>query len=217
MSKDSGFQNLTRKDYCYIAKEIGKKYFLFFIIAFTFALVASIYLWMQVDKEVEVDKEVIEQVGKKVDKEVIEFGVKLIAEKTTQLSILMLGIAFFYLLLNALAVKIWQQKKREEKGEVLNADDIEEEPRKKKNDFAGALTRLLIGSFGASTIPTGISLVLCAFKGGEYLSYLSGLEIYIAFAGITLMSIAVLSIYEEKSRMEDEIISNLDQVLSTID
>lgn len=179
------------KDYWFIAKEIAKKYILFFWIAFTFLIVAGIYLFFGQEEN---------------------FGVKLIAEKTTQLSILMLGIAFFYLLLDALALKFVQQKK---KSEALNNDD--EEPSLKKTDFAGALTRLLIGSFGASTIPTGISLVLCAFKGKEHIGYLSGLEIYIAFAGITLMSIAVLSIYEEKSRMEDEIIGNVDKILDTLD
>jgi hypothetical protein len=74
-----------------------------------------------------------------------------------------------------------------------------------KNDFAGVLTRLLIGSFGASTIPTGFSLILCAFENKDYIKHLSGVEIYIAFAGISLMSIAVLSIYEEKGRMVQEI------------
>jgi len=180
------------KDYWYITKEIVKKYILFFWIAFTFLIVAGIYLGVQDEK----------------------FGVKLLAEKTTPLSILMLGIAFFYLLLDALALKIWQQKK---KIEALHNDNLEEGTSSRRTDFAGALTRLLIGSFGASTIPTGISLVLCAFKGKEYIGYLSGLEIYIAFAGITLMSIAVLSIYEEKSRMEDEIIGNVDKILDTLD
>ncbi|EDN71116.1 membrane protein [Beggiatoa sp. PS] len=186
MSENPEFRALTVKD---IAKEIAKKYALFFWIAATFLIISGIYLKMQPE----------------------EFGVKLIAEKTTQLSILMLGIAFFYLLLDALVLKIRLAQKN------LNPDVAEEEPKKKKGDFAGALTRLLIGSFGASTIPTGISLALCAFKGMEYISYLSGVEIYIAFAGITLMSIAALSIYEEKTRMEDEVkkLESLDNLLST--
>jgi len=190
MSKDSASQDLTKWD---IFTEICRKYVLFFRIAFTFVAVAGIYLGMQV-------------VGKEGET-VVEFGIKLIVEKTSQLSILMLGIAFFYLLLHALIVEIQWQKECQEKRETLNAESIEKVLR--KSDFAGALTRLLIGSFGASTIPTGISLVLCAFNK-KYISLLSGLEIYIAFAGMTLMSIAVLSIYEEKSRMKDEIIGNAD-------
>lgn len=171
------------KDYWYITKEIAKKYSLLFFIAITFLIFAGIYLGMQEE----------------------DFGVKLIAEKTTQLSILMLIIAFIYLLLDVLVLNINEQKN---KTEVSNNNKI--------TDFAGVLTRLLIGSFGASTIPTGISLILCGFKGKEYISYLSGLEIYIAFAGITLMSIAVLSIYEEKSRIEDQIISKPDDLLDVI-
>ncbi len=67
-----------------------------------------------------------------------------------------------------------------------------------KSYFAeGILTRLLTGSLVASSIPTGISLVLCAFTDMKYIKYLSGIEISIGFIGIALMSIAVLSIYKE--------------------
>ena len=178
---------LTFKEKIFLFGGLIKKYSLFFYIAITFLIFSGIYLGVQEE----------------------EFGVQLIAEKTTPLSILMLGIAFFYLLLDALLLKMTIASK--------NNGDIEEVPN--KIDFAGALTRLLIGSFGASTIPTGISLILCAFKGKDHIKYLSGLEIYIAFAGITLMSIAVLSIYEEKSRMEDEIkrIESIDNLDSAID
>lgn len=92
-----------------------------------------------------------------------------------------------------------------------NTDESNESPVKhdnlkgQKNDFSGVLTRLLIGSFGASTIPTGLSLTLCAFNYKEYIKHLSGVEIYIAFAGFSLISIAVLSIYEEKGRIKQEI------------
>ena len=206
MSKDSASQDLT---YWYIAKEIARKYVLFFCIAFTFVAVAGIYLGMQV-----VGKEGETVVVEKEGETVVEFGIKLIVEKTSQLSILMLGIAFFYLLLHALVVEIQWQKACQEKRETLNAESIEKVLR--KSDFAGALTRLLIGSFGASTIPTGISLVLCAFNK-EYITHLSGLEIYIAFAGITLISIAVLSIYEEKSRIKDEVIGNGDKNIDTLE
>lgn len=164
-------------------KEIVKQYSLLFWIGITFLIVAAMYLGIQ------------EQ----------NFGVQLIAEKTTQLSIMMLIIAFLYLLLDALRLNINQQK---DKNETSNNN--------KSIDFAGALTRLLIGSFAASTIPTGISLILCAFKGEEYIKYLSGLEIYIAFAGIALISIAVLSIYEEKNKMKDQIISKPDESLNLV-
>ena len=107
--------------------------------------------------------------------------VELIIKNTTQLSILMLVTTFFYLFVALLDLK----------GKI---SDSEKED--KKSDFAGVLTRLLIGSFSASTIPTGVSLVLCAFIDITYIKHMSGVEIYIAFAGISMMSIAVLSIHK---------------------
>jgi hypothetical protein len=102
--------------------------------------------------------------------------IELIIKNTTQLSILMLVTTFIYLFFVAL----------------LEKSDNE------KSDFAeGIVTRLLTGSLVASSIPIGVSLVLCAFTDMKSIKYLSGVEISIGFIGIALMFIAVLSIYKE--------------------
>jgi hypothetical protein len=102
--------------------------------------------------------------------------IELIIKNTTQLSILMLVTTFIYLFFVAL---------------LENSDN-------EKSDFAeGIVTRLLTGSLVASSIPTGISLVLCAFTDMKSIKYLSGIEISIGFIGIALMFIVVLSIYQE--------------------
>jgi len=152
------------------------KYRLFFLIAVTFLVEAVILL---------IVANVIQNEECKLT--IIE----LIIKNTTQLSILMLVTTFVYLFFAAL----------------LDISDSKKEAKKSdKSDFAGGvLTRLLIGSFSASTIPTGVSLVLCAFADMEHIKHLSGVEIYIAFAGISLMSIAVLSTYEEEGRISEGI------------
>jgi len=102
--------------------------------------------------------------------------IELIIKNTTQLSILLMVTTFIYLFLAALL----------------------EKSNNEESDFAeGILTRLLTGSLVASSIPTGVSLVLCAFADMKYIKYLSGVEISIGFIGIALLSIAVLSMYKE--------------------
>ncbi len=155
--------------------EMLKRYRLFFLIAVTFLVEAVILLG------------VVPNFLQNKELAIIE----LIIKNTTQLSILMLGTTFFYLFFAALL---------DIDGKISGAKKEGE-----KSDFAGVLTRLLIGSFSASTIPTGVSLVLCAFTNMIYIKHLSGVEIYIAFAGISLISIAVLSTYEEKGRINEEL------------
>lgn len=76
---------------------------------------------------------------------------------------------------------------------------------KKQSDegYSALLTRLLIGSFTASTIPTGISLILCALVDIKLLKDMTeGLGVYIAYAGLSLISMTILLIFEEKKRIE---------------
>jgi hypothetical protein len=69
--------------------------------------------------------------------------------------------------------------------------------------YSALLTRLLIGSFTASTIPTGISLILCALIDIKLLKDMTeGLGVYIAYAGLSLISMTILLIFEEKKRIE---------------
>jgi hypothetical protein len=181
---------------------IIKEYSLLFLIALTFILESTIYLKMKIQEPL---------LTEAVSTEVIEAIIILILKNTSQLSILMLVTTFFYLLLEAIFFKTDVQKPKQLQNESTNNTDesnessVTQEKKCDKNDFSGILTRLLIGSFGASTIPTGISLTLCAFNYKKYITHLSGVEIYIAFAGISLISIAVLSIYEEKGRIKQEI------------
>ena len=108
-----------------------------------------------------------------------QLSIEFVVQHTTQSSIMMLGTAFIYLLVNAFLCS------------------------KKKNiDLSSLLTRLFIGSFSASTIPTGLSLILCAFYNINLIQHMSGVEIYIALAGLSLIAITVLATYEEKRRIE---------------
>lgn len=108
-----------------------------------------------------------------------QLSIKFVIQHTTQSSILMLSTAFVYLLINAFLCS-----------------------KKKRIDLSSLLTRLFIGSFSASTIPTGISLILCAFYDINLIRYMSGVEIYIALAGISLIGLTALATYEEKRRIE---------------
>jgi hypothetical protein len=101
--------------------------------------------------------------------------IELIIKNTTQLSVLMMVTTFIYLFFVV----------------FLEKSDNE------KSDFAGGVTRLPIGSLISSSIPIGISLILCVLTDMRYIKYLSGVEISIGFIGIALMSITVLSIYKE--------------------
>ncbi|MDM8558619.1 hypothetical protein [Candidatus Parabeggiatoa sp. HSG14] len=182
---------------------IVKEYSLVFLIAVTFLAESVLYLGvLQTQEKLAVqnlcvlNKQDVCVIEKRETKKPKVGVIELIIQNTTQLSIMMLATTFFYLLWDILRLKMIPPKKPAVNSEKKN---------NQKNDFAGVLTRLLIGSFGASTIPTGISLILCAFENKDYIKHLSGVEIYIAFAGISLMSIAVLSIYEEKGRIEQEI------------
>ena len=62
---------------------------------------------------------------------------------------------------------------------------------------------MLIGSLSASAIPTGLSLIVCAFYDIDLIQYMSGVEIYIAFAGISIISIAFLSTLRQQVEIKE--------------
>jgi len=64
------------------------------------------------------------------------------------------------------------------------------------------LARLLMGSLGTSTIPTGIVLMGCAFDI-SLIQKLKGVEIGIAAAGVALVFVAIKTFIEEIKRIED--------------
>jgi formate hydrogenlyase subunit 3/multisubunit Na+/H+ antiporter MnhD subunit len=191
-----------------------KKHFLFFLITVTFIVEAMALV-------------VFELIVLPEQKEQISSIIELIVQNTTGLSILMLGTVFFYLLLD-IVFSLREKKKHEDKEGSLGGDLVRNQSnfvndstkvhKDKESNFAGALTRLLISSFSASTIPTGISLILCAFFNIELISkYMSGVGIYIAFAGFSLISIAFLSTQEARTQMTDELgIKDRDKVSSML-
>jgi len=63
------------------------------------------------------------------------------------------------------------------------------------------LIRLLIGSLSASVVPTGLALIVCAFDL-SLISSIKGVEVYVGFAGLALIFIAILATCEEAKRMK---------------
>jgi hypothetical protein len=131
-----------------------------------------------------------------------EFVIKQVIQHTTLSSIVMLIIVFIYLLVDALSDK--PATNQNEK-----SDDVENS---KKSDFAGVLTRLLISSLAASAIPAGISLILCALYDISFIKYMSGVEIYIAFAGISLVTSMYFSVDESQKLIKGGVISNMEDI-----
>jgi len=125
-------------------------------------------------------------------KEILNFVIKQIVQHTTQSSIVVLIIVFIYLLIDIF----------NEKSENYIKNNL---------SFACILTRLLIGSLAASAIPAGISLILCAFYDMSLIKdNMSGVEIYIAFAGISLISSMYFSLGEEQNRAKE--LGNIDDM-----
>lgn len=124
-------------------------------------------------------------------KEPLNLIIKQIVQHTTQSSIVVLIIVFIYLLID-----IFNEKS--------------ENGIKNNRSFACILTRLLIGSLAASAIPAGISLILCAFYDISLIKEMSGVEIYIAFAGISLISSMYFSLDEEQNRAKE--LGNIDDM-----
>jgi hypothetical protein len=129
-----------------------------------------------------------------------ELVIKQVIQHTTFSSIVMLIIVFIYLLVDALLDK--PATNQNEK-----SDDVENS---KRSDFAGVLTRLLISSLAASAIPAGISLILCALYDISFIKYMSGVEIYIAFAGISLVTSMYFSVDESQKLIKGGVISDME-------
>jgi hypothetical protein len=87
-------------------------------------------------------------------------------------------------------------------------------PRKdNKNKWLELPTRVLMGSLGISAIPTAISLVICAIYERLDLieTQMSGTEIYIAFAGISIIFISFLSALVVEDEIEEDGINTTEQ------
>jgi len=123
---------------------------------------------------------------------------------TTQTSIILMIVIFIYLTI--VAHRNYQQKLKKLK-ELRYQNLIEQKKKRKlekkleKENFSRFLTEILIGSLGISAIPTGISLAICAFYDIGLIKYMSGVEVYIAFAGISIVSIGFLSTEQEQKEI----------------
>lgn len=63
-----------------------------------------------------------------------------------------------------------------------------------KNGNEVRLENLMQKSLGGSAFPTGVVLLICAFKP-ELIAYLSGLNFHIAMAGLALLFISAVSVF----------------------
>jgi len=113
-----------------------------------------------------------------------------IVKYTSQSTIVLMIVTFIYLLINWTFVYL-----EEKETDKSQPEDF------LKEDFAKPLIEVLIGSLSASAIPTGISLIICAFYNINLIKYMLGVEIYIAFAGIAIISIAFLSTMRQQARI----------------
>jgi hypothetical protein len=75
------------------------------------------------------------------------------------------------------------------------------------------LTEVLAGSLSISAIPTGISLMICASYDMTFIKHLSGVEIYVAFAGISILSIGFLAALQESEQIsEDKKVNTIEDI-----
>ena len=163
-------------------EKINYPLFLFTAIILLIILVVEIFLGICVleDKKVnEVCSKI--EVDEVCSKTILRLSYTIV-KYTSQSTIILMVMTFIYLLLNWIGFL-----------------------RKTKNqeNLPKALIEVLIGSLSASAIPTGLSLIVCAFYDIDLIQYMSGVEIYIAFAGISIISIAFLSTLRQQVEIKE--------------
>lgn len=100
----------------------------------------------------------------------------VLVKYTSETTIVLMVVTFIFLLIR------WIR--------ALKSSSVSSNP---KTYQSQALIEVLIGSLSASAIPTGLSLIACAAYDLDLIQFMSGVEIYIAFAGISIVSIGFLS------------------------
>jgi len=115
---------------------------------------------------------------------------KPIVETTAQISIVTLFVVFFGFGFYACFCSKIKAKSDTEKTKTFPIS-------------SALLIRLLIVSLASSTIPTGVSLILCAFFESIKVEQMTGHEIYLAYAGLSLIFMTLIVILEEKQRIDD--------------
>lgn len=99
--------------------------------------------------------------------------------------------------------KYRQKKDEEEKNKKLL--DLRDQ------DISHLLKESLMAALAISAIPTGISLIICAFYDMKFIGYMFGVEVYIAFAGISIFAMSFFATLQEetqvKKTIEDRVIT----------
>lgn len=131
-----------------------------------------------------------------------------VVEKTTQATIILMLVILTFFSLEVYCncdKRQTPQNNAEEDATASNAEASQEEDQSKLNQSAeinkerrNNVITILIATLGISAIPTGISLLICAFYDIRWMQLLSGVEVYIAFAGISIISIAFLAVSDEE-------------------
>jgi len=141
---------------------------------------------------------------------------------TTEASIFLMLILFAYL--SRRAYKHYQAEianivnseelRGQEKLETEQKELGKTDPKKDalKQFTSTLLKSVLIGSLSVSAIPTGISLMICAFYDINFIKYMSGVEVYVIFAGISIISIGFVSALQEYGQIEPDITSSPEKV-----
>jgi len=119
---------------------------------------------------------------------------------TTQTSIILMFIIFAYF--TGIAYKRYRADSKNTTG--LQKDQKEKQRELEEKGISRFLTEVLVASLSISAIPTGISLMICAFYDIKFIKHMSGVEIYVAFAGISILSIGFLSTLQERVQISDK-------------
>jgi len=121
----------------------------------------------------------------------ITYGLCKVVEKTTQATIILMLVVLAFL-----SLEVYCKYKSE--GNNKTGENQKEENGENQKERRNNVITVLIATLGASAIPTGISLIICAFYDMKWMQFLSGVEAYIAFAGISIIAIAFLSVSDEE-------------------
>jgi hypothetical protein len=134
-----------------------------------------------------------------------------IIELTTFFSIILMIVATVYFFSDATCLC----SKADPSSANLNKDYKKDY----KNKLLKLPTRVLMGSLGISAIPTAISLMICVIYERLDLikTQMSGTEIYIAFAGISIILISFLSGLLIEDEIEEDRIDKPEQTLELIE
>jgi hypothetical protein len=127
-----------------------------------------------------------------------------VVEKTTQATIILMLVILAFLSLEVYCDKcdkppppnnVEEDTTASQKGYQSKEHQSSVELNKERRNN---VITVLIATLGISAIPTGISLIICAFYDMRWMQLLSGVEVYIAFAGISIIAIAFLSVSDEE-------------------